>query len=291
MRLSIARLFYACKFLLCYLLTLMHLSITSDFVDSHDEPGPHLHAIRAAGFTEVHWCHEWDTDFLYSGARIAEIRNELVDLGLRVNNLHASEGKEASWGSSERMARNAGVELVKNRLEMAAELGASCIILHASSRFEIDSQRESLSEIIGLSEQSGVRVALENLPRDGFSRVFDLLDEHDTPQLGYCFDTGHALLNNALGFDDLSDARRRIDRLYALHLHDNDGSGDLHRLPFHGVVSWQEVCRLIADSPYSGSLTLEVVLAHESFADRSEFLSAAREAGMKIDRMVADLTQ
>ncbi len=266
----------------------MHLSITSDFFDSHDDPIPHLHAIRAAGFPFVHFCHEWDSDLLYSTERIREIANELIDLGMSVNNLHASEGQETSWGSPDRMTRNKGVDLVKNRLEMAAELGADTIILHASAARSHDAQRHSLEELLPYAGRIGVRIALENLPKEGFSRAFPLIREFDHDMLGYCLDTGHAVLNELFGFDDLADAEANLSRLYSLHLQDNDGTGDQHRLPFTGKVPWERIAHLIAASPYTGCLTFEVMSVNESYPDHASFLQEAFSRGRKFDRMVAE---
>ncbi|MFP4644076.1 MAG: sugar phosphate isomerase/epimerase family protein [Spirochaetales bacterium] len=269
----------------------MHLSITSDFFDSHDDPIPYLHAIRSAGFTFVHFCHEWDTDRLYSPEQIREISNELVDLGLSVNNLHASEGVEISWGHSDRLSRNKGVELVKNRMEMAAELGADTIILHADVGHSHDAQRQSLEELLPSAQRIGVRIALENLVGQGFSRAFPLIHEFDSEMLGYCLDTGHAILDTATGFDDLADAESNLSKLYSLHLQDNDGSGDQHRLPFTGKVPWKRIAGLIADSPYTGCLTLEVISENESYADHAAFLEEAFSRGRALDAMVAEASR
>lgn len=267
--------------------TIMNLSVTTDYYDSYNDPNPQLHAIRGAGFTCVHWCHEWDTDYFYTGSRIAEIRNELIDLGLSVDNLHASEGRTVSWGHSESDARLKGVDLVKNRLEMAAELGAREIILHASDSMAMDAQKTSLSELIPFAESVGVRIALENLPRQGFSRVWPLLDEYESDTLGFCLDTGHAVINEPRGFDDFGEAERRCRRLAAVHLHDNNGEDDQHRIPFTGKVPWERVAALIARSPYRGCLTLELGSKHEDYPDDTAFLRAGYMAGTKLNDMIA----
>lgn len=268
----------------------MHLSVTSDFVDSHDDPVPYLHEIRQAGFTRVHFCHEWDSDFLYPADRIAAIRNEMIDLGMSADIVHASEGRQIGWGLDDPTARSSGIDLVKNRIDLAVELGADTIVLHARAHHSEARQKESMDALLPYAESAGVTIALENLPGDGFGRVFALLDEFESDALGFCLDTGHAALNTAHGFDDFADAERRSDRLAALHLHDNDGASDQHRLPFTGVVDWNRIAGTIAASPFAGCLTLEVMLRSESYADHASFLAAAREAGRKLDEMVAAST-
>jgi len=84
------------------------LSITSDYVESCGNPQPYLERIAAAGFTHIHWCHHWNTDFLYSKPEIDQIKHWFADYNLRLLNLHASQGKEKYWCSSVAYQRQAG---------------------------------------------------------------------------------------------------------------------------------------------------------------------------------------
>ncbi len=106
--------------------------------------------------------------------------------------------------------------------------------------------------------------------------------------LGFCLDTGHAVLDEAMGFDDLTDAEDNLSKLYSLHLQDNDGSGDQHRLPFTGKVPWQRVAALIATAPYTGCLTFEVMSVNEFFPDHASFLAEAFSRGKTFDEMVGE---
>ena len=47
--------------------------------------------------------------------------------------------------------------------------------------------------------------------------------------MGFCFDTGHA---NLVGIDFEDFITTIGNRLKVLHIHDNDGIGDLHQIPF-----------------------------------------------------------
>ena len=167
-------------------------------------------------------------------------------------------------------------------------LGADTVILHAGADYSHDAQRQSLEELLPSAQRIGVRIALENLPGQGFSRALPLVREFDHEMLGYCLDTGHAVLNDSQGFDDLSDAEANLSKLYSLHLHDNDGSGDTHRLPFTGTVPWKRIAGLIADSPYTGCLTFEVMSTNESYSDHAAFLQEALSRGRAFDAMVAE---
>ena len=46
------------------------LSMTPDYVRSSGDPAPYLRRIADAGFSHVHWCHQWNTDFLYAACEV-----------------------------------------------------------------------------------------------------------------------------------------------------------------------------------------------------------------------------
>jgi sugar phosphate isomerase/epimerase len=109
------------------------LSITTDYFNDSGNPAPYLRRIAEAGFSHIHWCHHWRSDFLYSDAEIDQISKWLQEFGLQLNDLHGSEGMEKSWVSAQEYRRLAGVELVKNRIYMAAKLGGDVVIMHETT--------------------------------------------------------------------------------------------------------------------------------------------------------------
>jgi sugar phosphate isomerase/epimerase len=96
-----------------------------------------------------------------------------------------------------------------------------------------------------------VNVAFENLRRLGYLKY--ILSHVDSPRAGFCYDSGHH--NCRTPNEDL--LSQYGSRLMALHLHDNDGSDDQHRLPFDGTTDWSATMRRIAQSGYKGALALE----------------------------------
>ena len=81
------------------------LSVTTDYVTSTGDPSPYLRRIADAGFSHLHWCHQWNTDFLYSKWEIYQIERWLKDFGLKLLDLHASVGPEKSWCSEKEYER------------------------------------------------------------------------------------------------------------------------------------------------------------------------------------------
>ena len=256
------------------------LSITTDYARDTGDPEPYLRRIAVAGFTHVHWCHHWCTDFLYAAPEIRQISRWLKELRLGVLDLHASAGQEKNWASAREYERQAGVALVRNRLEMTARLGGDVIILHVPGGAPDDVLRRSLAALETASAKCGVRVALEN---GDFAVNRRLLGEYGPEFLGLCYDSGHGNLCQADGLAQLETLR---DRLLAVHLHDNDGASDQHKLPFTGTIDWPRLTRILARSAYRKCISLETIIKNTGLSDETLFLGQAREAGLKLTAMV-----
>ena len=67
-------------------------------------------------------------------------------------------------------------------------------------------------------------------------------------------------------------------RVFAIHLHDNCGEKDSHLVPFDGEIDWRQKSKQIADSSYTGSITIESeynVSAQYRRYELTDFLSSA----------------
>ncbi len=267
------------------------LSINSDYVKDKGSAEPYLRQIAAAGFTYVHWCHHWDSDYLYAPSEINQAQRWLHDFGLKLRDLHASEGVEKYWLATEEYARLAGLDLIRNRIEMTAHLGGEVIVLHLQPQPKMalfqtdywDRLRRSLDALQPFARQHGVRLALENLLFDNYATIEKALTLYPPDFLGVCFDSGHG---NFVG-GGLAFLERVAGRLLALHLHDNNGQDDQHNFPFAGSIDWNALIPLLAASAYKGPVTLEVHLAGTGLTDEMAFLQQARAAGEKIAHMIA----
>ncbi len=268
------------------------LSITTDYFKSSGNPAPYLRRIAEAGFSHVHWCHHWRSDFLYSDAEIDQIGKWLQGYGLQLNDLHGSEGVEKSWVSAQEYRRLAGVELVKNRIHMAARLGGDVVIMHiyaepkqAAANNEFWTQlQKSLAELEPYAKSRGVRIAVENLIIDNFDTIEKIFAQYDPDYIGLCYDSGHA----NIGTDRMDRLEPLKERLIALHLHDNDGTSDDHTIPFSGTVDWPRLARIIAGSAYAKGVSLETTIHNTGIEDEPIFLEKALEAGTTLAGMIED---
>lgn len=293
-----------------------------------------LSRLEKAGFSHVQWGHDWEGEYIYSPYEMTQICRLFEKHHLGVKGVHASEGgrrarfvngklhfvnrcrnleNRKDYTSPDEYTRLAGVELIKNRVDLAGELGAKEMVLHMQLPYE-ELRRspeadktywgqsfKSLDELMPYCGRKNVKIAMENMictPVEEQVKQFDRLFDRYPPEfLGFCFDSGHCALMSA--GDTVFFARRYNDRMIFVHLHDNDGipdaqrsddiavlHGDKHRIPFTGIIDWEELARLIASSPYEMPLTLEIdVCSHDENGIAQE-LGQAREAGKRFDAMV-----
>ena len=289
------------------------LSITTDYVHDTGCPEPYLRDIAGVGFTHVHWCHHWNTDFLYSDSEIDQISAWLGTYGLRVLDIHASHGREKAWASPLEYVRLAGIELVKNRIAMAAALDSDVIILHlppsiepgartaaAAGSTDVDDSRSnpradtksadpwltqvcrSLDALAPFARARGVRIGLENMGHDDFVRLRQLFSLYGADFVGLCYDAGHGNLDG----QGLIHLEHLKSRLISVHLHDNDGSGDQHKPIFSGTIDWDRLARIIAASAYKKCVSMELSIHSSGFEDERAFLEHAYQTGTTLSTMI-----
>ena len=263
----------------------MTLSITTDFARDTGSPEPYLREIAEAGFSHIHWCHHWNTDFLYSPAEINQIGAWLNELRLQLLDIHASDGREKNWTSTLEYERLAGLDLVCNRIDMAAALGADAIVMHvppfadpATDDPRWTQLRKSLDMLEAYARPRHIRIAIENTGDNSVATIERLYPLYNPDFLGMCYDCGHGNLTGH-GLDQLE---RLKDRLYVVHLHDNDGAGDQHNIPFTGTVDWAR----LAGSSYKKPISMESNMHRSGITDEREFLQKAFQAGMRLTDMV-----
>ncbi|OGV70221.1 MAG: hypothetical protein A3K19_16585 [Lentisphaerae bacterium RIFOXYB12_FULL_65_16] len=257
----------------------MSLSITTDYAADKGCPEPYLHRIADAGFSHVHWCHQWNTDFLYSRWEVSQIRKWLREYGLALLDLHGSLGPEKNWASSREYERRAGIDLVRNRLQMTAQLGGDVVIMHVPAEPDWTALKKSLDALEPVARKCGVRIAVENGRFDTIDRI---LAEYGPEYVGLCYDCGHG----NVGQDGLSSLDAIKDRLISVHLHDNDGTGDQHKLLFSGTVDWPRLARIIAASSYRKCVSMETSMRNSGIPDEEAFLAKAFETGTALTGMI-----
>lgn len=172
---------------------------------------------------------------------------------LRARDVHYSV-HPAAWDinltAETRILREAAFTHHVQALQFAAEIGASQIVIHpgflgipAFSK-EVAQMRakEYIHRLAEMAKNLGVRLAFENVGFHAQSiyaeeEYVSALDGVDTV-VGYLIDVGHAHIN---GWNIPQLIERTSDRLFGLHIHDNNGKGDQHLPMYEGSIKWDDV--------------------------------------------------
>jgi sugar phosphate isomerase/epimerase len=250
----------------------MKLSIWTDaFVELEAEQA--VERFAAIGWTtlelaEIHWRRIEERDDPERHFR--ELRRRADDLGLAFAQIH---GFSFDFCSSEADLA-AGLERAKRSVGFAAILGVGQYVFHTSSRpwgeepGVYDAVRERNRDVVGqladTASSLGLGIAVENTwDHPGPWRRFGttvgellwLAEQTDPATVGVCWDTGHA---HIAGLDQYRAIKALGPHLRAMHIQDNDGSGDQHRLPYEGTIDWPALLRALREIGYQGAFNLEV---------------------------------
>lgn len=166
------------------------------------------------------------------------------------------------------------IQCIKN----SALLGVKTIVVHPLKSTDIadgehlfDANMEFYNIFRPYCEEYGVKVALENMFMGKWfinggvlvdstcskpEEFIRYLDELNSDCFVACLDIGHALLVR----QDPAEFIRVLGnkRLKALHVHDVDGSKDLHTMPYYGgFADWDSIAKALKDINYEGDFTLE----------------------------------
>lgn len=201
-----------------------------------------------------------------------EIRKYAEDKGLCFNQSHAPFS--SSYADEARTAKR--FDEIVLAIKRASYLGVKNIVVHPCQhlKYDVEGNPERLFEynmgfynrLLPYCEEYGIRVALENMwqytgmiNHSTCSRPAEFIkyiDALNNDAFVGCLDLGHA----ALVREDAGDFIKALGnkRLQCLHVHDVDGTDDLHTLPyFGGAVNWDKVMKALAEIDYKGDLTFE----------------------------------
>ena len=159
-------------------------------------------------------------------------------------------------------------DIVERTLRCASLLGVRYVVVHPlwrkadGSFYEdpaefISVNKEAIQPLLTAAEKHGVVILSENLlwgasiPAEN---IADLVKAVDSPQFGWCYDTGHA---NAFGRS--YDALKDVSCLpVSLHIQDNHANGrDDHLIPGDGNIDWYGFMKVLKGIGYPGEFVIE----------------------------------
>lgn len=162
--------------------------------------------------------------------------------------------------------REASLKVALEAIDFAAGSRCDYLVIHTgfcqSPAFDrkraMEHSYESLRILCRRARESGVRLGVENVGYHGtslytYDEFVHLLDDFGD-EAGYILDVGHAVLN---GIDPAALLRDTKERLFGMHLHDNDGQADQHLPLGEGTICWEPLLAEIARTWHPCSLVLE----------------------------------
>ena len=209
-------------------------------------------SIKQAGFDGVTlWWHDdfGDNDFR-SNPELAR------NAGLFVENIHMPfEDVNNLW--LDNIDGNTLLDYLLWLIDDCREYNIPTMVVHLSKGNNPPPLNElglnRIKRITDKAEKYNINVTYENLRRLDYLEY--VLGNVNSLRAGFCYDSGH---HNCWASDkDL--LLQYGSRLMSLHLHDNDGIDDQHRLPFDGTIDWSVTMNKIAKTGYTGAIAMEAI--------------------------------
>ena len=168
------------------------------------------------------------------------------------------------------------------------EMGVDSITMHVGNTpesyasFSLDELHafvlRSLDELLPTAERLGVVIAIENIwfPTNTPEKLLSIIDHFRSPNLGLCFDAGHAnLMARDRGAPDSHPVQawkrfgpvpydetildKMLPHITTCHLRDNDGLSDQHLLPGRGGNDWSAIMAKLKTAPRLKCIQNEVI--------------------------------
>jgi sugar phosphate isomerase/epimerase len=235
-----------------------------------------LDRIARTGVTGVElFCARQHLDYR-NGNQVEEIAAWFQDSDMKLHSLHAPIFTDDVWGRSGPQsvirinepvkAKRVGmVDEIKRALGILETIPCDFVVMHlgAPDDAEFDERKveaafTSLEELRLFARQRGSNILLENIP-NAYSSAQRLMQFLNTTHLdlGFCFDTGHAHLNEGIAqaFEIMG------PRIRSTHIHDNDAENDRHLFPFlseGGTIDWAKTMALFRPYEQQFPLLLEL---------------------------------
>jgi len=151
---------------------------------------------------------------------------------------------------------------IKRAVEVAEQMPFRFLVQHIGKSDEYDDPRKfewamsGIEHLRAFCRQLGVTLLVENTPNDLATpeKLKELLKALHYPDLGVCFDTGHAHMTSSVhqAFGVLEPYIR------STHVHDNKRERDAHLWPGEGTIDWNETMQALRAAPHMPALLMEI---------------------------------
>lgn len=235
-----------------------------------------INSIKNAGFKNVfvQWYDEnWEVSQ-------QEQVNLCKKLGLHILFAHLGyQNINAIWEAGDE--GEALVERYKKNIRECKENEIPMVVMHLTRHKKAPMYNEiglnRIRKIVEYAKEWNVKIAFENTKIKGYLEY--VLKNIQEENVGICFDAGHFHVH----FDDEFDFAFFKNKIFAVHLHDNDKTDDLHLLPFDGTIDWTYVMEELQKANYVGPITLELCYRYDYLNMKlEEFYKKGYQVGKKL---------
>lgn len=186
-------------------------------------------------------------------------RGAAEDIGVAVDQGHL--WLTVDIAPADEAQRQQVVDGLKRWLDLYLAIGIRAAVVHpgggehAEPAARLDAQLRTLTELTDHLRGSDLMICLENCSSG--EALKPILDRTDPAHVGVCLDTGHLNLTDE---NQAAFVRACGPRLQALHLAENDKSGDQHNMPYArgGCVPWGDIATALGEIGYPALLNFEV---------------------------------
>ena len=207
--------------------------------------------------------------------------------GIAISQMHAPF---PSWLDGYPEQSEYVLQTIEKVIAVCAYVGCPALVVHPFVGENRTRDREInlaiYRRLMPAAKKYGVKVCLENMfttfkghvtecfctNAEDSVELIDLLNEEAGEEcFGFCYDVGHA---NITGKNQRDYLEKIGHRLTVLHIHDNDGVGDRHMIPFtqspdlwaaHPGTDWEGFIAGLRAIGYKGNLSFETFRASRHF--------------------------
>lgn len=215
--------------------------------------------------------------------------------GIQINQMHMPYPAYVP-GAPESLNEYLARVVAPKSMELCAHFGCPYMVVHGFKLAEILGSEQAewerteafLKTLAPMAKELHITVCLENLYTNRAGHIVEgpccdagkaalridkLNAETGAEMFGFCFDTGHA---NLIGIDFEDFITTLGSRIKVLHIHDNDGIGDLHQIPFtfakgrenKASTDWKGFIAGLRKIGYDKTLSFETAPVLSAFPDR-----------------------
>ena len=177
------------------------------------------------------------------------------------------------------------IENIRRDCIATRALGAEYCVLHTAGNYHLPPEtkkekmhffnKDMFEKSADFARQNGVKLVTETFGSSSRYGCIDFFGSHKNfvdglnnikevyPEISVCVDTGHTNLTAQFNEPSVSQVIKNLgENVTCLHLHDNSGFKDEHKVLGSGNIDWQEVFSALKEIDYKGVFNLEIVLTH-----------------------------